>query len=122
MVSIKKVHKDLLDFYRDLNDLINPDLVVNIGDELDNHAMSFHDSDPDLDSAGVELKKGREVLQELATIFQVVYNVDSNHGSMAYRRQKAHGLPKHLILSYKDIIFSHRDEDGSIVQTGVGKD
>lgn len=115
-------HKDLLNFYNDLKKLVNPDLVVNIGDELDNHAISFHDSDPDLDSAGVELRKGREFLWQLASIFPRVYSVDSNHGSLAYRRQKAHGLPKQLILSYRDIIFSHRDEYGSIVNSNLGKE
>ena len=31
------------------------DLVVGIGDEIDQHAISMHDSDPDLPSAGDEL-------------------------------------------------------------------
>lgn len=114
-------HKDLIKFYRDIKDLFNPDLVINIGDELDNHAISFHDSDPDLDSAGVELKKGREFLWEIAKIYPRVFSVDSNHGSLAYRRQKAHGLPKQLILSYRDIVFSDRDEYGSIVTNPLGK-
>lgn len=113
-------HVDLLSFYQDIKSLLDPDLVINIGDELDNHAMSFHDSDPDLDSAGVELQKGRAFMRELATLFPRVYSVDSNHGSLAYRRQKAHGLPKHLILSYRDILFADRNECGALVSTGVG--
>lgn len=45
--------------------------------------------------------------------------MDSNHGSMAFRRAKAHGIPRHLIVSYRDAIFADR-EDGEMVRTGRG--
>lgn len=107
-------HKDLLDYLRDLKSIVKPDLAICTGDELDNHAISFHTSDPDLDSAGIELNKGRKVLQELASIFPELYLPHSNHGDLPYRRSKAFGLPKHMIMSYKDIIFAERDEYGNV--------
>lgn len=115
-------HKDLLEFYADIKTIVNPDFVANVGDELDSHAMSFHDSDPDLDSAGVELKKGRAVLQDLARIYPTMTLATSNHGSLAYRRQKAHGIPKHMILPYRDVLFAGRDEDGNIIPSELGKE
>jgi hypothetical protein len=109
-------HKDALAFLAALKAKYDPDRVVNLGDELDYHAMSFHDSDPDLASAGAELQKGREVLWELEKMFPKMDLVDSNHGSMAYRKAKANGMPRHLILNYRDAVFGERRADGAIVR------
>lgn len=107
-------HQDALAFLSAVKEAVRPDRVVCLGDELDNHAISFHDSDPDLRSAGDELEQGRAFLHQLEQMFPRMDLVDSNHGSLAYRRAKAHGLPKHLILAYGDVIFGERRQDGSI--------
>ena len=49
-------HKDLFPFLKAIKKLYKPTKIVHIGDEVDKHALSFHDSDPDLPSAGDELK------------------------------------------------------------------
>lgn len=107
-------HEDTLDFLEALNKKMKPDLVVNLGDELDYHAMSFHESDADLNSAGHELLCARRIMSELETIFPEMYITTSNHGSMKYRKAKAHGIPRHLIVSYGDALFSQRKENGSL--------
>ncbi len=71
----------------------------------DGHAISFHESDPNLDSAGVELEKAKLVLEELHELFPNLLVCDSNHGSLVYRRAKAHGLPVQFIKKYRDILF-----------------
>jgi len=98
-------HPDTLRFLMAVREQFSPDLVVDLGDELDYHAMSFHDSDPNLDSAGVELEKGKAFLNELYRVFPQVLVCHSNHGSMQYRRAKAHGIPVQLIKKYRDVIF-----------------
>lgn len=98
-------HPDALAFLRKVKSAFDPDLTVSLGDELDYHAMSFHDSDPNLDSAGVELEKAKEFMQELHSEFPKVLVCHSNHGSMAFRRAKAHGIPVQLIKRYRDVIF-----------------
>lgn len=108
-------HPDMLPFLVAVKEKYQPDRVVGSGDELDYHAMSFHDSDPDLDSAGAELEKGRLGLQALEEIFPVIDWMDSNHGSMAYRRAKAHGVPRHLLLDYRSAIFGEKLDDGTVV-------
>jgi hypothetical protein len=105
-------HKDALPFLTEVARAFSPDLVVNLGDELDYHAMSFHDSDPNLDSAGVELEKGKVWLAKLAKLFPVQLVCDSNHGSMHYRKAKAHGLPVQLLRTYREIIFPGGGGDG----------
>lgn len=105
-------HKDAIEFLIAVAARFKPDLVVNLGDELDFHAMSFHDSDPNLDSAGPELAKGTAWLQQLASVFPYQLICDSNHGSMTFRRAKAHGLPVQLIKSYRDVVFPEGGGDG----------
>lgn len=98
-------HRDSLGFLCAVRKAFQPDLVVCLGDELDYHALSFHDSDPNLDSAGVELEKAKKFMKELHTEFPEVLVCHSNHGSMQYRRAKAHGIPVQLIRKYRDVIF-----------------
>lgn len=105
-------HPDTLRFLRAVADSVNPDLVVSLGDELDYHAMSFHDSDPNLDSAGAELEKGKKFLKKLHQQFPNVLVCHSNHGSMTYRRAKAHGIPVQLVRRYRDIVFPGMDASG----------
>lgn len=98
-------HKDTLAFLRAVKESFPIDLVVDLGDELDYHAMSFHDSDPNLESAGTELEMGKIMLRELHKLFPEVLVCHSNHGSMVFRRAKAHGIPVQLIKRYRDIVF-----------------
>lgn len=98
-------HKDSLDFMRMVRDQFLPDLVVNLGDEADKHAMSFHDSDPNLHSAGDELAKTIPVMEDLSKIFPHMLLCDSNHGSMHFRKAKHHGIPTQYLKSYRDILL-----------------
>ena len=56
-------HKDLFIFLKALKKKYKPDKVINMGDELDKHSLSFHPSNEELYSAGDELEKGIEFLQ-----------------------------------------------------------
>lgn len=98
-------HPDALAFLRSVRDSFGPDMVVQVGDETDGHAISFHDSDPNLDSAGVELEKAKLVLEQVHELFPNLLICDSNHGSLIYRRAKTHGLPVQFIKKYRDILF-----------------
>lgn len=98
-------HPDAIAFLRSVRDEYAPDMVVQMGDETDGHAISFHESDPNLDSAGVELEKAKLVLEEVHELFPNLLVCDSNHGSLVYRRAKAHGLPVQFIKKYRDILF-----------------
>lgn len=101
-------HIDYLKFLKRIKERIesfaDDYLVVHIGDEVDNHAISFHDSDPDLLGAGAELEKSIEEIQEgLHELFPKLYLLESNHGSLVYRKQKKYGLPIACIKSLQEI-------------------
>jgi len=97
-------HKDSFNFLKEIKKEFKPDKIVNIGDSLDQHALSFHDSSPDLYSAGHELQKAKEYIKELEDIFPEVTEVDSNHSSLIYRRALKHGLPRAYLKDYGDFL------------------
>ena len=97
-------HPDALDFLQHLKDKYNPTRVICMGDELDKHALSFHDSDPDLPSAGDELRMSLPVIAKLKEMFPVMDILESNHGSLLYRKAHAFGIPKHYLKSYNDVL------------------
>ncbi len=97
-------HPDVLPFLKAIKKEYKPDRIICIGDEVDKHAMSFHDSDPDLPSAGDELKEAIEMLKPIYKLFPEVDLVDSNHGSMVYRKGKHHGIPRKYLRDYGEIL------------------
>lgn len=97
-------HPDAMDFLQAVKGHYLPTRVVNIGDEVDHHAMSFHESDPDLDSAGVELEKAIKKLQPLYKMFPKMDLIHSNHGSMHYRKGLHCGIPRKCLRDYSDIL------------------
>ena len=105
-------HKDSFAFLTEIKKQFNPDTVVNIGDSLDFHAISMHDSNPDLFSAGHELREARKYIKELEDIFPNVTEVDSNHSSLVYRRALKHGMSKEFLRDYGDFLGTKKMEVG----------
>jgi len=97
-------HKDALQFLQHLKDKYQPTRVICLGDELDKHALSYHDSDPDLPSAGDELRRSTPVIKELFKMFPVMDVLESNHGSLVWRKAKTHGVPRHYLKSYNEVL------------------
>jgi hypothetical protein len=96
-------HKDSLEFLSAVKAEYDPDRILNLGDEVDNQAIKFWPKDPDLFSAGRELKEARKALKKLEVIYPRMDIVKSNHGSLVHRRVIAAGLPRGLIKSYNSI-------------------
>lgn len=97
-------HPDLVPFLKALKTKYKPTRVILSGDEADFHAMSFHDHDPDLDSAGPELKKAIKCLKPLYRLFPKAEVLESNHGSLLYRKALVHGIPSKMLKTYKEVL------------------
>ena len=97
-------HKDSMEFLREIKKEYKPQFVVNIGDLLDFHAISMHSHDPDLFSAGHELREARKHVKELESIFPKVTEVDSNHSSLVYRRALKFGMSKEFLKDYGEFL------------------
>lgn len=96
-------HPDALSFIAAVIDEYDPSLVVNLGDMLDFHNISFHDADPDLMSAGDELEAAQEKIADWEWLIPEQYIVGSNHGDLPVRKFLNAGLPRHFLRSYNDI-------------------
>jgi len=97
-------HTDSFAFLREIKKQYKPDVVVNIGDLLDFHAISMHDHNPDLPSAGDELNISKEYIKELESIYPEMIEVDSNHSSLVYRRALKYGMSTQFLKSYGDFL------------------
>lgn len=116
-------HPDAVRFLAACKAKFKPDTVICIGDEADFHDASFHDSDPDLDSAGVELEKAIDALKPLYKMFPKVTVIESNHGSMVLRKALVGKIPRKAIKSYNDILDAPKGWKwvfDTIVQTPLG--
>lgn len=97
-------HPNTISFIKGLIDKYQPTRVISVGDEQDLHNASFHDADPDLMSAGDELKAARAFMKELQALVPKMDILSSNHGDLYYRKAKHHGIPLHVIKSYNDVL------------------
>lgn len=97
-------HPDTVPFLAAVAEKYSPTRVVCMGDEVDKHAMSFHTHDPDLYSPGEELKRAIKKLQPLYALFPVVDVLDSNHGSLAFRKAKHAGISRKYLRDYGDVL------------------
>lgn len=97
-------HIDNIPFLKAIKKKYAPDRVIHIGDECDKHALSFHNSDSELFSAGHELEEAKNNLKEFYALFPDVDVMESNHGSMVYRKAKANGIPLPYLKAYNDVL------------------
>lgn len=116
-------HPDAVRFLQACKKKFQPDRVVCIGDEVDFHALSYHDSNPDLASAGDELEKAIKELQPIYKMFPKVDVVESNHGSMVLRKALTGGIPTKAIRSNNEVLDAPKGwkwVDDIIIQTELG--
>ena len=96
-------HQDAIPFLEAMKRKYKPTRVVHIGDEVDRHKISFHDSDPDLMSDGDEIRESRVFLHELEKMFPKMDLLESNHGSLHYRKAFARGLSVENMRTYHEL-------------------
>lgn len=116
-------HPDAVAFLKACKKKYKPTDVICIGDETDFSAMSFHDSNPDLPSAGDELEQAIVELKKLYKLFPKCTVVESNHGSMVLRKALSNGFPKAVLKSYNEILEAPKTwkwVDDVILNTQLG--
>lgn len=98
------MHQDAVAFLKAVKKKYNPTDVILSGDEIDWHSISMHDHDPDLSSPGDELEEAIEQLRPLYKLFPKAQVLESNHGSLVFRRAKVAGLPMAVFRSYREML------------------
>jgi hypothetical protein len=99
------MHEDAIDFLKDIHRKYKCTSVVIMGDELDNHYSSFHDSDPDGMSANAELELAAQQLHRLASEFPVAKVCIGNHTAIPQRRAFNSGLSNRWVKSVKEVLI-----------------
>jgi|TARA_B100000519_G_C14211570_1_gene422904 predicted phosphodiesterase len=116
-------HKDSFKFLEEVKKQFKPDTVINIGDLLDFHAISFHEHNPDLPSIGDELSIAKAHIKELESIFPVVTEVHSNHSSLVYRRAIKYGMSAQFLRPYGEFLGTKKWQwvDDMVLKLSNGK-
>ena len=64
----------------------------------------MHTHDPDLYSAGHELRASRGFIRALEGIFPKMVEVESNHSSLVYRRALKYGMSREFLKDYGEFL------------------
>lgn len=78
--------------------------VVFIGDIIDNHASSYHETDPDGYSAGQELKLAIQQVKAWYEAFPKATVIIGNHDRLIMRKAYTSGLSKMWIKGYAEVL------------------
>lgn len=102
------MHPDTVAFLTAVKKKYKPTRVVFTGDEVDNHALSYHEHDPDLHGPHDELKLAIQQLQPIYRLFPKADILESNHGSLAARKLRTAGIPKKYLREPGEVIDAPR--------------
>lgn len=99
------MHRDGIAFLKAVAKKYKTELTVCLGDEIDSHAISVHDTDPDGLSPGNELTAAVAALKAgLYTAFPRALVCTSNHTSRYFRQALRAGIPKAFLKEYRDAL------------------
>lgn len=85
-------------------DQFNCDTVVFIGDIIDNHYSSFHNTDPNGMGGGDELDYAIARIQRYYEVFPEAYVIIGNHDRMTARKAFAGGVPRQWLKEYHEVL------------------
>ena len=97
-------HPDALDFLCAVKRSYRTNMTLHVGDVVDWHAISYHESDPDLPSSGDELSLVQQRMQQWGKAFRDVVVSAGNHDKLPQRKLTSLGLPKAFLRHYNDIL------------------
>lgn len=99
--------EDYLDHCKSTRDKFQCDQVVFIGDQIDNHYPSFHESDPDGWGGKDELELSISKLEPWHKEFPKAYVTQGNHDLIVMRKVFSGGIPKQWLRDYNDVLGTH---------------
>lgn len=97
-------HRDTVDFLDAVNRRFKPQRVKLTGDEINWESLSYHEKNPDLPGASDELKASRKALRPIFDMFPKADVMESNHGSLPFRKAQTAGMPSEILKGYREIL------------------
>jgi len=95
--------KNYLDFCLDIQKRVRCSIVIHIGDLVDNHAISYHEHDPNGYSPKDEIIEAKNCLRNWFKAFPRVFLCRGNHDRMVDRKGRTVGLPDCVFRPFRDI-------------------
>jgi predicted phosphodiesterase len=92
-----------LEFCKEQEKRFNCGRVVHIGDLVDNHAISYHEHDPDGWSPEEEMRVADKVLVKWFKAFPELYLCLGNHDRLPDRKGKTVGLPSRCFKDFREM-------------------
>jgi len=96
-------HKGYLSFIKRMAKACKPHTIVHIGDLVDNHAISYHEKDPNGLSPADEMNEADKHLKAWYKAFPHVLLCRGNHDRLVDRKCKTSGLPDRAFKNFRDI-------------------
>ena len=93
-----------LDFLVDTYKKYNCNKVIHIGDELDHHYSSYHETDANGMGGGEELEFAINRLARYYKEFPDVDVIIGNHSRLIMRKAQSGGIPKEWMRDYNDVL------------------
>lgn len=93
-----------LEFCKEVYHKHNCNKVVFIGDVIDNHYSSYHETDADGLGGGQELDYAIDKLKAWYEAFPVADVTIGNHDRLIMRKAQTSAIPKKWIKAYKDVL------------------
>lgn len=95
-------HPDYLAFCKKVAKQFSCTRFVHVGDEVDMHASSYHESDPRLANPETEYETAVSRLKKWYKAFPEMLVCIGNHSAIPERKGRTSGLPSKFITAYKD--------------------
>lgn len=108
-----------LDFCKEVYAKHNLNQVIFIGDILDNHYSSYHETDPNGLSGGDELDIAIAQVADWSEAFPVADVIIGNHDRLIMRKAFSSAVPKEWIKSYNEVLGTNWNWTERIVYDNV---
>ena len=108
-----------LEFCEDVYAKYNLNQVVFIGDILDNHYASYHETDPNGMSGGTELDHAISRVTKWADAFPIADVIIGNHDRIIMRKAFSSSVPVEWIRSYNEVLGTDWDWSERVVYDNV---
>ena len=108
-----------LEFCKDVYAKYNLNQVVFIGDILDNHYASYHETDPNGMSGGTELDYAIAQVTKWADAFPIADVIIGNHDRIIMRKAFSSSVPMEWIRSYNEVLGTDWDWSERVVYDNV---
>lgn len=97
-------HKDTLGFLKRVKKDVKPDLIVCLGDELDQHTLSRYPATMDAPDGASEYRAAIDLWRSIYAVYPRALSVTSNHVQRISKRAAETGIPSAYLKETKEFM------------------